>query len=1525
MIISHSLVNLEHCNFSENTANFGGAIFSESSNITIYNSNLSNNIATENGGAVAASYDSSIVVSFTSLNSNQANNGGAVHLYESKAVLNNCNILHNKALDNGGVIYAEHCSSVDVDGSVLSNNEARGNGGVICGQNSSNALFKNCNATKNIAKFGGVLQVSMNSNLYVNHSNFTNNGANVKGGVAHVCNRSVISIEYCNVTNNWARNYGGAVRVEQGSKMKISNSSLDSNAASYAGALEVNSLSDANILSCNFSRNMAEISGAALHVYYSSSANIESSIFDWNVANTSGAAVYGRNNCSISISTSKIYNNMAKYSGGGVDLEQDSDIHIERCTFLNNIANFGAAIYVYDRIGVTVSNSSFLQNEAVIEGGVIHTYKKSFMRIFNSHFTSNKAGSGGVSLAILDCEVTFQTSSFSNNSADFGGVMELLEGSIATINGGKFTNNIAQSGGVFYTHRSKIVVKMSATFQFNNATLLGGVIHASDNSTVNISKALFTNNTANNGGVLSLIVNSTGLIKQSNFTNNKASDSGGAIYLNKASIRIFASRFSSCYAYLLGGIVSAFSASIAYISRSNFSHSIAKLGAALAVLDNSSLSFILPNSKLIPLDTSDSEMIIGDDNQVLIHNCASHKLGGGIYLGESRLYIMAETRIHFNKAGSFGGGIHARNSSIIVKHTVHFVCNKAISGGGLSLSNSKFYNDIVIDESAVTNMSFVSNQADYGGALYNDDKDIAEVCSGEQSSTNSKCFFQNVSDAFTINFDKNQAKHGDNLFGGLLDRCTGITSMDNIAHFINISNITTTLQSITSKPIQVCFCENDNLKCSVRSRTVQIKQKDKMILQVAAVDQANHKVTATVFQTLIMENQATHVQVINASCSNISFHIKVPPKSVPYKTTIYADGPCGDKGISNLTVNVEVVPCTCAPGFTVDTKNNNECKCDCDQQLLEYGYVKGCDLQTHSVERKGVFWIDVADGNFSYLLFPYCPMGYCQSPDKLILVDLDRTSGSDAQCANNHAGLLCGKCQPHYSLSLGSSKCIKCHKEWYGQLIGITIASFFAGIFLVAIVLVLNLTVAVGTLNSIIFFSNIVYSSRILTQSQFSSVFISWLNLDIGFNVCFYKGMDTYTKTWLELAFPAYIIFLVIAIIWISSRSSTFSNLIGKRNPVATLATLILISYSKFLQTIIITFSFVKSNGSITPSTRWLYDASIVYFGWKHALLFFTAVIILIFGLFYTILLFSWQWLLHCPRSKVLNWTRNQKLHSFIDTYHTPHTAKHRYWTGLLLLARVILYLISAFSTSVYADPHIPLLAMIIVLSCLLLFKVVMMIKVYRNWLLNTMDSFMYFNIIIPAIFTLHSFADKSLQTKVIEISVGITVMLLCFVIAFHVYRYGSVKVYTYYQNTKLCERMTKCLASFMHSHEENSSSIPSDGRLLDVLDSLRQGETEGVHSEHDTGTGKPTTSVVSLVHSEESPSTDYCLKLNEEPDHLLDIDKGTTLQQERMTSSTCATRSAWQGSNYKIELPLSAYSSQDENIRKPLLDDKSL
>ena len=1530
-----SVMIISNTSFLNNTSDFdGGIAVVINATLLVSHCFIYMNTAGRHGGAIAAFRNSSLTLKGTILNNSRAeHSGGAVYLNESSGNISGCNISFSSTKTDGGAIHEVHNSSIKVNNSTFENNSAPdGNGGALCGHNSSTVVISNSMFLNNVAKNGGVVQVKLNSALNIINSIFRNSCATAEGGVAYVHNNSIISIKDSTFKNNLAGgDTGGAVMIVSHSKMNISNCKFDNNEADYGGAIDVSEGSNASVKSCSFNGNRAKSNGAAIHVYVESEIIISDCTFFQNKANIFGAAVSAKHHCNISIVDSFVHNCTAGFSGGGVFVGHVSYVHIKNCEFLNNRADLGGAVSAFILTIATIINSSFVENKAAIEGGTLHAYRNSSISVQSSNFSLNRARSGGVCVATIECEVSFQNSSISNSSADFGGVIGLHRRSIVSITGGTFTHNSAQSGGVVYAHSSKVVVKKSAIFSFNSARLFGGVIHANDDTTIAICTAIFSNNTADFGGVLSLLDSSVGFIQYSDFVNSQATSNGGVVYLNDASLSVHSSRFNSSCASIRGGILSASSASRVYIARSNFSYGTAKVGAALTLIEKSNISFIpyqdflhLSPSELLRLSVNNSEMPIIGDDEVLICNSTAMWIGGGIYLLESSVHIGIETNITFNKAGSFGGGIYAINSSITVKHMVHFVHNKAVfGGGGLSLRNSKLY-DSIKHEGIVTSMNFAFNVADNGGAIHvklDDNENITAVCS------TSGCFFENVSEDFTINFDKNHAKHkGDDLFGGLLDRCTvsntqsianqsQMTSIG-VARFKSISNITM-LNTISSKPVRVCFCENHKPNCHVRSKTVEVKHRDTILLEIVSIDQVNHKIIATIKSRIddceLPVSQAT--QTIGAICSNVSYHITAPPREAPYQATVYADGPCSDKGISKLTVNVKVLQCKCAIGLVYLTDNNSgkECKCQCDPQLLNYHYVQKCDPDKNSVEREGVFWITVTDTheNFSYLFFPYCPMGYCQSPDKLILVDLSQANGSDAQCANNHAGLLCGKCRPHYSLSLGSSKCIKCHKKWYGLLIGIIIASIFAGIFLVAFILVLNLTVAVGTLNSVIFYANIVYSGRILTQSRFSSVFIAWLNLDIGFDVCFYEGMDTYTKTWLELAFPAYIIFLVIAIIWISSRSSTFSNLIGKRNPVATLATLILISYTKFFQIIIVTFSFVKSTGSITPPTRWLYDASIVYFGWKHALLFFTAVVILIVGLFYTILLFSWQWLLHYPRSKVLNWTRNQKLHSFIDTYHTPHTAKHRYWTGLLLLARVILYLISAFSASVYADPHIPLLAIITVMCCLLLFKTVMMIKVYRNWLLNAMDSFMFFNIIIPAIFILHFFNNISVQTKMMDMSVGITIILLCFIIAFHVYRYGSVKLYIFSQNTKIYQSMTKWL-SFIQP-QENSSSSPSDGRLLDVLDSLRQDDHDEAYDQHKD----PTSSVVSMVHSEESPLSDYRLKLTE-GENQVQSNKANIEQQESEDFGTHAPIRS-----YTKKSASSCYTSQGDSIRKPLLDEK--
>ena len=332
-------------------------------------------------------------------------------------------------------------------------------------------------------------------------------------------------------------------------------------------------------------------------------------------------------------------------------------------------------------------------------------------------------------------------------------------------------------------------------------------------------------------------------------------------------------------------------------------------------------------------------------------------------------------------------------------------------------------------------------------------------------------------------------------------------------------------------------------------------------------------------------------------------------------------------------------------------------------------------------------------------------------------------------------------------------------------------------------------------------------------------------------------------------------------IIWFSSHSSKLSTFIGKRNPVATLATLILLSYTKLLETVIRSLSFVSLNyPNGTRVIKWLPDPSYAYSDWKIVLLVCLAIVILSFGLVYTFLTFSWQWLVRVSGSKFFKWTRNQKLHAFIDTHHTPNTARHRYWTGLLLLVRVIVYLIPAFSVSV--NPRISLLSTALIMCSLLLYKTILTTRVYRNWLLNVIESFVFFNITTLAFFTSYTFSDSRISSKDSDTmiqsvaayaSVGTICILFLSVVAYHLYRYGSGKVYSFCQGTKLAMKFNRRI---LYADNLNHQ-IPLDGsayRLFDFVDNPRcddSGTSSG--SALLPSSLKPTQSTVSLGNCDDS------------------------------------------------------------------------
>ena len=235
------------------------------------------------------------------------------------------------------------------------------------------------------------------------------------------------------------------------------------------------------------------------------------------------------------------------------------------------------------------------------------------------------------------------------------------------------------------------------------------------------------------------------------------------------------------------------------------------------------------------------------------------------------------------------------------------------------------------------------------------------------------------------------------------------------------------------------------------------------------------------------------------------------------------------------------------------------------------------------------------------------------------------------------------------------------------------------------------------------------------------TVFIAWLNLDLGIKTCFADGLNGYWKTWLQFVFPVYI-WIITAIIIVASHHSSMAAKIFGNNSVPVLATLFLLSYAKLLRAIITVFTFTfldYPDGS--RQAVWSYDANVLYFSLLHTILFLVAVGFLNFLLLpYTGILLFKQYLQKYTKYTLLRWI--VKMKPFFDAYFGPFKDKHWYWVGILLLVRVILLLMLA----IVQDPNINLVAVNIVTALIPLSKTVIG-DVYKKRFLSIWEnSFLY-------------------------------------------------------------------------------------------------------------------------------------------------------------------------------------------------------
>jgi len=259
-------VIIEDCEFYENNAISGGAVYSCDSRFSLYDTIFEGNFALwteENagfGGAISA-YESSFRIYGCDFKSNISAQGGAISVDYGTIWINNSNFERNSAYQefsyhgNGGAIFIFH-SSGDMERCLFNENESEAGGGIYCDYSSLD--LERCKITNNIASFangdaqGGGL-CFIDSSPTINNCTIKGNTGDYGGGIYTVVESTPI-ITNCVISGNTANNYGGGIYSGSSSSATIINCLISNNYADNGGGVFSN-LSSPNFSFCTIAGN----------------------------------------------------------------------------------------------------------------------------------------------------------------------------------------------------------------------------------------------------------------------------------------------------------------------------------------------------------------------------------------------------------------------------------------------------------------------------------------------------------------------------------------------------------------------------------------------------------------------------------------------------------------------------------------------------------------------------------------------------------------------------------------------------------------------------------------------------------------------------------------------------------------------------------------------------------------------------------------------------------------------------------------------------------------------------------------------------------------------------------------------------------------------------------------------------------------------------------------------------------------------------------------------------------------------
>ena len=255
---------------------------------------------------------------------------------------------------------------------------------------------------------------------------------------------------------------------------------------------------------------------------------------------------------------------------------------------------------------------------------------------------------------------------------------------------------------------------------------------------------------------------------------------------------------------------------------------------------------------------------------------------------------------------------------------------------------------------------------------------------------------------------------------------------------------------------------------------------------------------------------------------------------------------------------------------------------------------------------------------------------------------------------------------------------------------------------------------------------------------------------------------------------------------------------------------MILLSYTKLIRTVfqIIHYTNIQCRGENNVTLlRWYIDANVQYLRGCHLPLFvFSLVVLLLLIVPYTFYLLTIP-LFEGPLSKYMCCCQKliKYMKPFFDAYGGPYKDKCRFWTGFLLLVRVVLALVVSLDTEAAISLDVLTSVLFVIVSLYFLLR-----GIYRKLPLACLEMFFIFNLKFTTYVNVSTqTSENSKSSIVVKVAMSISCVVFCGIILYHVWDH-LLKSHLQQLITRV-KRIFKKPASIFNSDDAEIALMPPE------------------------------------------------------------------------------------------------------------------